>query len=233
MPADAGAAGPESGSISLNDKCRPVIWSGPPGVNDFFVAVAAGRSLWIWHENATDPKQSGWKLHSTVPGLPDPSAEVQDIIVLKSAPDRPGAVLSGGRFWVYQDPNWTQPEPANLPLRDYASLVSIYDTSSELTDSMVAVSLDNKAYRLEDDGSELLVGTIGPPASLSDIRPAAVESPLHVVAVVVNPSGNGERTRDPGTGLRTFEGFVGRRRESDWRGSYLHSFYFRTEDILR
>ncbi len=195
FPADAGVPGEQTTVVSLNPKCRPVIWAGPAGVNDFFIAVAAGRSIWIWHENATDAKQSGWKLHSTVPALPDPTAEVQDIIVLKSAPDRPGAVLSGGRFWIFSDPIWIQPphpQPPGVPLRDYASLVSVYDTSEALTDSMVAVGLDNRAYRVEIDGTESLVGTIGPLASLSDIRPAAVDNPLRVVAVAANPSGTGD-----------------------------------------
>ena len=196
FPVDGAGQADQSAPVSLNHSCRPVIWSGGPGQNDFFVAVAAGRAIWIWHESASQPKLSGWKLHSTVPAGTDPNAQVEDIIVLKTHLDPPGAVLSGGRFLVFKDSDSTWAEP-NLPqpLRDYASLASIHHVfTAEPTDSMVAVSLDNEIFRLEPDGTETFIDSIDAPGTpVSKIRPYAVDAPLApllIVAVAVKPGGD-------------------------------------------
>ncbi len=200
LPADAGVQADQPAPVNLNPRCRPVIWSGvAPNVGDLFVAVASGGAVWIWHENAGDQKLSGWKRHSSVPSLPGAPAQIEDIIVLKSAPTSPGAVLSGGRFWVFNDPNWIQPpqpQPPKVPLRDYAALAPIYDANLAPTDSMVAVSLLKELYRLEPDGTESPIAPglqvdigIAPGGStlpVGGIRPAAIDGPLRVVAVGPN-----------------------------------------------
>jgi hypothetical protein len=179
--------------VSLNSDCTPAIWTDPS--NDFYVAVAAGGDIWIWHENAGDAKQSGWKKHSSIPTLPNLNPHVDDIIVLNSAPRSPGAVLSAGRFWVYNDPVWIQPpqpQPPKVPLRDYAALAPIYDKDGALTDSMIAISKKTKLYRLETDGTETAIpSTVDPYAGdpqanppVRAIRPAAFEDGAHKAHVV-------------------------------------------------
>ena len=198
-PLEPGAQVEQATSLELNLRCRPVIWGGDPTTkpDDFYVAVAAGGGIWVWHENA-DPKQSGWNLHSTVPALPNTPAEIEDIIVLGSSPDRPGAVLSSGRFWMFDavNNNWFQPvqplpQPPNTPLRDYTALAPIYDANGALTDSMVAVSAVGDLYRLEIDATEsdpttgFTVDFVPPGRDLPmGIRPAAIDDGrLKVVAV--------------------------------------------------
>ena len=168
-----------------------MIWNGgTTNPDDYYVAVAAQGGIWVWHENAGDQKQSGWKLHSTVPSLPNSPAEIEDIIVLGSAPNRPSAVLSSGRFWVFDNlnNNWFQPLP---PLRDYAALAPIYNGTGALTDSMVAVSATGQLYRLKTDGTEsppatgITLDIVLPGSDLPmGIRPAAIDDgQLKVVAV--------------------------------------------------
>jgi hypothetical protein len=177
--------------LNLNTNCRPVMWNGSANPEDFFVAVAAGAEIWIWHENASDPKASVWERHSSIPSLPGAQpAEIQDIIVLQSDPRKPGAVLAGGRFWVFTDPVWTE----FPPLRDYTALAPVYDTNIAPTNSMVAVGTDKQLYQLKTNGAETAispgvlvdVGKIvvdNPP--MIAVRPAAIQngSQLHVVAV--------------------------------------------------
>lgn len=187
LPAEPGSDDKPSTPLDLNPRCRPVIWNGTPNGDDFFVAVAAAGSIWIWHENASDPKQSGWRHHSNVPE----STEIEDIVVIKDHPDRPGAVLSKGRFFVFDGTNWTQPLKPPLtgpPLRDYAALAPIYDGNLDQTNSMVAVATDKNLYRLEIDGTEvdLSLGNldIGSDTAGIAIRPAAIDDGiLRVVAV--------------------------------------------------
>jgi len=195
LPAEGGTTPVDSPSVELNVRCRPVIWNGTTDPNDFYVAVASGGRIWTWREVASDPKLSGWKPHSVVPDLPLLPAQIEDIVVLKSVPDAPGAVLSNGRFWIFDGVNWTEPEPFNTPLRDYASLVPVYDSTGALTDSMLAVSVSNDLYRLETDGTESAVlaglkvdnGKLPTPAStvpVDGIRPIAMDDgQLHVVAI--------------------------------------------------
>lgn len=180
----------QAGRADLNLRCRPVIWNVG---NDFFVAVAAGGRVWVWHEDASNRKLSGWKLHSTVPGNPSASTEpdtaavIEDIIVLGSSPASPGAVLSSGRFWVFNSgtKNWVQPKKLPLPgtpLQDYAAIAPIRLANGNLTDSVVAVSRSGQLYRLEVDGTEsppargITLDVVLPGSDLPmGVRPAAIE----------------------------------------------------------
>ena len=194
-PEEGGTQKIQSASVDLNPLCRPVIWN---VANDFFVAVAAGGKIWVWHENVADSKQSGWKFHSSVRDLPATPAAIEDIILKKSG-DTPSAVLSNGRFWVYDGSEWSQPEkPKGVPLRDYAVIAPIYVTNGRLTDSVVAVSrVGQELYWLEFDGKESPIapgltldrravpGGSNLPGGL--IRPAAIDdgTSLRVVAVAL------------------------------------------------
>lgn len=189
-------------TVELNLRCRPVIWTGSPNIDDFYVAVAAGGDIWIWHENASDQKQSGWKFHSRVPNVPGVLAQIEDIIVLKSRPRTPGALLSNGRFFVFDGTDWIEPQGSrNVPLQSYAAIVLIYDYDNKTpTDSLVAVSVAQRLYRLELDGAEteILEGqnvhgpnvdigraSQGGGVPVGAIRPSAnvINGSLHIVAV--------------------------------------------------
>jgi len=201
-PVDPSAQLRPTSMVELNPRCRPVIWNGSPNNDDFYVAVAAGGDIWIWHENASDQKQSGWKFHSRVPNVPGVLAQIEDIVVLKSRPRTPGALLSNGRFWVYDGTDWIQPQgPQNVPLQNYAAVVPIHDHDNKIpTDSLVAISVAQKLYRLEPNGTEteILEGQNlhGPDVDVGRapqeggvpvgaIRPSAnlINGSLHIVAV--------------------------------------------------
>jgi hypothetical protein len=192
-PTDPASQPIQSAPVQLNRFCKP--FAANTG-SDFYVVVAAGGTIWIWHEYAGDPKKSGWSKHSTVPNLPGRPADIVDLIALQTK----YALLSNGRVWILDLTNtiWNQPEnPPGTPLRDYAALAPIYDNSLNLTDEMVAVSTDGKLFKLKPDGTEtaidlgagitLDVGAIPPGGSIpvGGIRPAAIVfgTKLHVVAV--------------------------------------------------
>lgn len=205
-PVEPGADPDTSASLDLNPRCRPVIWNIAANSDDFYIAVAAGGEIWVWHENADEQTPSGWKRHSIVPDLPDEPAIIEDIVVLRSVPDSPGAVLSSGRFWVFNQSSrvWRRPlvpppslpnEPAT-PLRDYAALAVVRDSQGAPTDSMVAVSTMGRLYRLEIDGKESLpvpdvtVDFVRFGRDLPmGIRPAAIDNGALLVVAV----GNGRR----------------------------------------
>jgi hypothetical protein len=210
LPAGGAAAEPppQNTPVELNPRCVPAVWNDPPANgDDFFVAVAAMGNIWLWHENATDKKKSGWIYHSRVPDRPGRPAQIENILVLKSSPTRPGAVLSDGRLWVFNGTEWSEPSrqtpPPVVPLRDYAVIAQIFDPAFDVTDSIVAVSVLKDLYSIDIDQANLTevtesaipltidlhvgqveTGTIIP---VGGIQPAAIQGagtdPLQVVAV--------------------------------------------------
>lgn len=210
-PVEPGADPDTSASLDLNPRCRPVIWNIAANSDDFYIAVAAGGEIWVWHENAGDQKLSGWKQHSVVPNSGEIPAEIEDIIVLASNLERPGAVLSSGRFWVWDGNNWFQPEkpppaPDHTPLQNFAALAPINDSSGAISNSIIAVSPDGWLCTLEIDGTEINTGLkvdVVPGAREHDppiaIRPAAFRDGSIVRIVAVAP-GRGELLAIKGSG---------------------------------
>jgi hypothetical protein len=197
---------PQNTPVELNPRCVPAVWNDPPANgDDFFVAVAAIGNIWIWHENASDKKKSGWIYHSRVPDRPGRPAQIENILVLKSAPTRPGAVLSDGRLWVFNGTEWIEPSrqtpPPVVPLRDYAVIAPVFDPTFDVTDSVVAVSVLKDLYSIDIDPLNLMevtekaipltvdlhVGGGDGVIPTGGIQPAAVKGigpdPLQVVAV--------------------------------------------------
>jgi hypothetical protein len=202
QPDDPTAPSDETAPINLNPRCRPVIWNDPPASDDFYVAVAAGGDIWVWHENALDAKSSGWKRHSGLTSLPGAPELIEDIILFPPSgidlPNRLGAVLSRGRLRVREGAVWKEKSGS---VGDYASLAPIYNATGTPTDEMVAVSdtAPSKLYRLKSDGSStaLAAGVAvdagkplpGSPVKVGGIRPAArfgASGQLQVIAVSDN-----------------------------------------------
>lgn len=187
----------QTSPIDLNPLCRPLIWSVE---SDFFVAVAAGADIWVWHEKGDSPKDSGWNAPIKVPDFPGRPADIQDILMsVGPGIPRPGAVLSNGRFLQFDGVNWNEPrDSSGERLRDYASIAPVYDEELVPTNSVIGIgAMDKKLYRI--DGTiavkETLVGGDnlfdvgefkGGQIPVGGIRPAAYNAAGDVRIVGVN-----------------------------------------------
>jgi hypothetical protein len=167
IPGDSGAVPASTKPIGLNPKCRPVVTTLN---NDFSVDVAAGGTIWTWHENAGDGHLSGWKTFDPLPEPPNDPAQIDDIVPVIIGINSPKVVLSRSRLFVHDTIEWlekptgdfTGSPPASPPTNPtpvtLVALVPIWeDTGSGLDglepgSEMVGVSDDNLLYRVTTDG---------------------------------------------------------------------------------
>jgi hypothetical protein len=162
IPGDGGEPPASTKPIGLNPQCKPVTRS----LNeDFFVDVAAGGTIWTWHESATTPNSSGWKAHFGSLPIPPETARIDDIVPV----NLPGVkvVFANCQLWVGREVNnvteWElkptqdtagQPNPVKL-----AALTPIWqDTGGGLdgltaASDMIGVSDNNRLYRVTTGGT--------------------------------------------------------------------------------
>ncbi len=162
IPRDSGAVPDSTKPISLNPKCRPVIRT----LNDdFFVEVAAGGTIWTWHENPSNENLSGWTEFNPLPELPNDPARIDDIVPVIQGSDSPKVVLSSCRLFVHDGTEWLQKEtkditdtPADPPSVTLVALTPIWEDTGHALDGlqpgaeMVGVSSDNRLYRVTTNG---------------------------------------------------------------------------------
>lgn len=155
LPADAGGTPTQTVPVNLNPACRPVIAS---LFDDFYVSVASGGSIWIWHENALDKNSSGWIEFQRLPDGPD--ARIDDIVPVTKA-GVGNVVLANGALWVHDFAAWTRQQtedPSTVPATPVtlASLVPalVLDLNGDAVPGpdMVGVSIDNLLYQVATDG---------------------------------------------------------------------------------
>lgn len=192
IPGDSGAVPASTKPISLNPKCRPVITIEN---NDFFVDVAAGGTIWTWHELATDDKLSGWKGTVPLPEDPKDPRRIDDIVPVNIANTR--VVLSSCSLFVFDGNQWAQtptkdftgsppaPDPANPPLVTLVALAPILEDPGTGLDGLtpgadlLGVSKDNRLYRVTISGR----CTALPLVELVDAGTAPASSPCNVGAM--------------------------------------------------
>jgi len=166
IPGDSGAVPTSTSPIGLNPKCKPAITRADIGV-DFFVDVAAGGTIWTWHEHA-DGKLSGWKATDPLPELPNDPARIDDIVPVVQGVNSPKVVLSSCRLFVHNGAQWEQkktgdfttppPDPNNPPAVTLVALAPVWEDSGNSLDGlkpgseMIGVSDDNLLYRVTTDG---------------------------------------------------------------------------------
>jgi hypothetical protein len=211
IPGDSGAVPTSTKPIGLNPQCRPVITSVN---NDFFVDVAAGGTIWTWHENvAADGKLSGWKAFDPLPEPPKDPARIDDIVPVNIANTR--VVFSSCRLFVHDGTEWSQKEtkdvtgaPPNPPPVTLVALAPILEDTGGGLDGlkagadMIGVSEDNLLYRVNTAGDctslplvfgvndeELVDAGTAPQNSTCNIgamRPATLKFGATLVVVTAN-----------------------------------------------
>ncbi len=196
LPGDNGAPPEHTTQISLNSECRPVITSSG---NDFHIHVAAGGSIWTWHENAGDGTLSGWKEFDRLPESVDAPRRIDDIVPVSQVNFR--VVLSNCQLWVHDGTEWAeQPTKDSTPNPDVpvtlAALVPVlFNVSGELVPGpgMVGVSVDNLLYSVGIGGecdplplTELVHAGAGAQGTCKTggLRPAAYSDANVTLAVV-------------------------------------------------
>jgi hypothetical protein len=211
IPGDSGAVPTSTKPIGLNPQCRPVITSVN---NDFFVDVAAGGTIWTWHENpAADGKLSGWKAFDPLPEPPKDPARIDDIVPVNIANTR--VVFSSCRLFVHDGTEWSQKEtkdvtgaPTNPPSVTLVALAPVLEDTGGGLDGlkpdadMIGVSDDNLLYRVTSAGDctslplvfglndeELVDAGTAPQnstCSIGAMRPATLKFGTTLVVVTAN-----------------------------------------------
>jgi hypothetical protein len=207
IPGDSGAVPTSTKPIALNPTCRPVITIEN---NDFFVDVAAGGTIWRWHEIATDDKLSGWQATAPLPEDPKNPRRIDDIVPVNIANTR--VVLSGCSLFVFDGNQWSEkktedftgapPDPTNPPPVTLVALAPILEDPGTGLDGLkpgadlLGVSKNNKLYRVTTSGRctalplvELVDAGTAPassPCNIGAMRPATLKVGTTLTVVTAN-----------------------------------------------
>jgi hypothetical protein len=142
---------------------RPPMWVGIPGIN-FFVAVAAGNSVWLWHENQFLPSASGWIRLGPVIANADSTTRLTGLVHLADAGSGQLFALVNTTLYV-RDLNaangaWqsvvTRDGAADVDLVQIAPIaVEVENLNGNINQGLVGVDSTGRLYAIELSGAPL------------------------------------------------------------------------------
>ncbi len=147
---------------------RPAVWAQEGA---FFVAVAAGKEVWVWHEVTVNPKQSGWQPYGPV-ALNGKDASIGGIVFVAGAPSRLVVLYGTELFEKIGDLAWAKIDKLIDEKIGWAALVPIQAKDAD-AQALVAISTLGHAYTIWHDAAAWKCEQIGTTRFLQTARPLA------------------------------------------------------------